>query len=101
MPLNYWSLEDYERQWAAGIKRLRTKNRSCLVVSIYNPTTGNFIEWWALYKIKNKVYIRNQILVSDIYKKRIGNKTVTVNNCYNFIAPRAGKKVSEWVVDYL
>lgn len=100
LPVDYWSVADYKRQWQEAIKRLRFHDRSCLVVSIHDPKQYRFIEWWSLYRIRGKVYIRNQFVFGRIYDKRIGNKKFTVTNCYNFVGPRTRGKVSEWVVDY-
>ena len=35
--LEYWSLEDYKRQWAEGFKRIQTHDESCLVSSVQDP----------------------------------------------------------------
>jgi hypothetical protein len=100
--MNYWSIQDYERQWQEGLDRLKKHDTSCLVVFVYDPKIRPFIEWWVLYKKEDKVYIRNQILVDEIYENQIGNKSFTVESCYDFIHPRKEKrKVSEWIIDYL
>jgi hypothetical protein len=101
MPLDYWSVEDYERQWREGIERLKTHDTSCLVATIHDPKIRRYINWWLLYKIENKVYVRNYLLVEDMYEERIGNNTFTIENCYDFINPRfVSARASEWVVDY-
>jgi hypothetical protein len=100
VPVDYWSIEDYERQWKEGFERLNTHDRSCLVVAIHNPEEEPFIEWWPIYKIKNKIYFQNHFLGADIYEKRIGTKKFTIQSCYDFIPPKSRSKVSEWEVDY-
>lgn len=104
--LDWWSLNDYRKQWQEGIDHLLDHNVSCFVVSIHNPKIRRYIDWWLLYKIGNKVYVRNQLIISDIYQEQIGDKPFTVQNCYDFIPERGeshdedGNKISEWVVDW-
>ncbi len=105
MPLDWWSIEDYKRQWQEGIRRLKNNEQSCLVTSIHNPTIRPFIDWWLLYKIDNVVYVQNHMLISDIYKKQIGDKNFTTQTCYDFIPSRLKQeaddyRVSEWCVNY-
>jgi len=104
--LDWWDLDDYQLQWQEGLKRLIDHDRSCLVVTIDNPKLRQFIEWWVLYKIDNKIYVRNSIIISDIYTERIGDKPFTTDTCYDFIPDRSelydedGNKISEWVVNW-
>ncbi len=104
--LDWWSLDDYRLQWQEGLRRLIDHDRSCLVATVDNPKLRKFIEWWLLYKIGDKVYIRNSIVLSDIYEEYIGDKPFTVDNCYDFIPGKGesydedGNKIAEWVVDW-
>lgn len=106
IPLGWWSLDDYKKQWQEGLRRLANHDKSCLVVGIDNPKVRKFIEWWVLYKIDNKIYIRNKIAVDDIYSEQIGDRPFTIQNCYDFIPERGpkfnseGREISEWVIEY-
>jgi|GEM_PF-1344240 len=100
-PLDLWSINDYEKQWQEGLERIKTHDQSCLVVRIGNPIDNRFIEWWVLYKRRNKVYLQNHIIFGDIYEERIGNKEFNRETCYDFIHPRrivSGGKISEQLV---
>ena len=105
LPLDWWNSNNYEQQWKEGLKRLVNHDTSCFVVGIHNPKLWKFIEWWPLYKIDNKIYIRNQIILNDIYEEQIGDKPFTINTCYDFVPKRGashddeGQKISEWVID--
>ena len=98
--------DDYEQQWNEGLKRLFDNEKSCFVVDINNPKNREFIEWWKLYKIDNKIYVRNSIIIAEIYNEQIGDKPFTLQTCYDFIPERGplhdeeGNKISEWVVDW-
>jgi hypothetical protein len=103
--LGWWTINDYERQWAEALERLKKHNKSCFVVAIDDPARRKFIEWWPLYKIGNKIHVQNHIVVDDIYEEKIGNNIFTRENCYNFVPEyrshtQDGNKISEWVVDW-
>lgn len=60
---------------------------------------------YPLYRIANKIYVRNHALFQPIYKKTVGKKAFTPQTCYQFVAPRRISKESEeyqpaeWVVN--
>lgn len=115
--LNYWTIEDYERQWKEGLERLKTHETSCLVASVQHPEkTPPLINWWPLYKQDNKLLIHNELIVGEDYAKTIGSKDFTVSSCYQFIQPLTPElydlsglnddpddikvyQVSEWIID--
>ena len=48
--LEYWTTEDYEQQWIAGISRVIEESAaSCLITSLTDPLTTNFFMWWPIY----------------------------------------------------
>lgn len=103
--IDYWSVQDYELQWKEGLQRLLYYDSSCLIVAINDPHCRKFIEWWPLYKIGNKIHIQNHIIIDDLYEERIGNKSFTLQTCYDFIPEYRshttdGNKISEWVIDW-
>jgi len=105
IPLDWWSLTDYKQQWQEGLMRLKNYDTSCLVVAVHNPSIRPYINWWLLYKVENKIYVRNQLLIEDAYAEQIGNKVFTVQNCYEFIPSRCdrydedGDEISEWTIN--
>ena len=104
MALNYWSVEDYERQWREGLERIKNYDTSCLVASIHDPAKRHYLLWWPLYKEGGKVLIQNYLFVDELYIKNIGDRSFTVENCYEFIPPKKmlteeGNKISTWIVD--
>lgn len=105
IPLNWWSLDDYKKQWRDGFDRLTYYDKSCLIVAVNNPNISKFIEWWVLYKVKDKIYIQNHIFMEEVYHKRLNNEWFTAKTCYRFIPDRGepydedGNKISEWVIE--
>jgi hypothetical protein len=106
MPLVGWKIEDYEKQWQEGLKRIKTENQSCLIVSFEDyafPLRPPLINWWILYKVDNKIFIQAHMLFGEYYKEKVGNKEFNAQTCYQFIEPRqdvsdTGDEVSEWCI---
>ena len=101
--VDYWTLDDYKRQWKEGIERLKTHDQSCLVVLVQDPKKAEVIMWWPLYKENDTIYIQNHLLIDEYYEKDIGNNIFTPDNCYQFIPARSlayedGGRPSEWKV---
>jgi hypothetical protein len=107
MQINWWKLEDYERQWREGLERIKIHPSSCLVVKVQHPKFGNFVEWWLLFKVGKEIYIYNQWLFREKYDEKIGANEFTPDTCYNFIGDREdllatareGGKIAEWIVN--
>jgi hypothetical protein len=105
MAVDYWTKEDYQRQWEEGLEKIKIHNVSCLVTSIQNPIKSiPLLNWWVLYKIDNKIIIQNELLYDEVYKEEIGDKLFSPESCYDFIRPRVthtedGQKISEWIVE--
>lgn len=102
--IKHWTIEDYQRQWEEGLKRIKTKNNSCLIASIQNPAKTPYLNWWALYKRDSKIYVQNFIYYAEIYESKIGSNPFTIESCYNHIPYRRKSsdpkyEISEWSVD--
>ena len=103
MPLEYWTIEDYQKQWRAGIERIKTHDNSCLVTELQDPNKAPRAIIWELYKEGDKVYIQNRLLYGRLFHKLLKKRPFTVETCYDFISPREtesdGDPISEWVID--
>ncbi len=103
--LNYWTMDDYRKQWKEGLERIKNYNTSCLVASIQNPETSNrLLNWWPIYKVGQKIYIQNELYMEEDYDQLMGDMLFTPETCYDFIRPRVisspeGDEYSEWVID--
>lgn len=61
--LSYWSGADYRRSWSTAIEHLLGgADVSCLVTSLPEPSTANFVFTWPLYREGGTVYVQNKIL---------------------------------------
>ena len=104
IPLEYWTLKDYERQWKDALEKIKKNTKSILITAVQDPAKAPFIEWWPMYRYRKKIYIRNNIIFGEFYKKKIGNKLFTPETCYDFVPDRTTKfskgiKPSEWVIN--
>jgi hypothetical protein len=69
MPLEYWTIKDYEKQWADGIERIKKNTQSCLIAAIQDPKKSPLVNLWTMYKINNKIFIQNHLFfVKDLLK---------------------------------
>jgi len=97
--LNYWRQPDYRRQWYTGIKRIVDgSTTSCLITSIVDPSTANFIHWWPIYRVDEEVVFQNHLLFMDA----IAGGQFQDTDPYRFVPEREtvsddGESVSEWV----
>jgi len=105
MPLEYWDIQTYRRQWDEGLARIRTHDSTCLVAEIQDPTKMPRVSLWVLYKDipANVVYIQNRLLFGSMFTKILKHQPFTIDTCYNFIKDRKtvsvdGAKISEWHV---
>jgi hypothetical protein len=113
MPLNSWTLEEYQQQWKEGLERIKNRNTSCLVTTVQNFDSHPLIEMWSLYKEGDKVFFHVQLINRTIAKELnlpIKLSEFSVKTCYQFINPRLtneegegigydGEKISEWSID--
>lgn len=97
--LEFWTQEEYESQWAKAIDRLGAQARtSCLITSLTDPATANFLFWWPMYLLGQDIHIQHHALfLSDI------KGTFDPSDPYAHIPERSpanedGEPISEWVI---
>jgi hypothetical protein len=97
--LMYWSADDYKRQWKQVIGRiLYSSDVSYLITSMVDPTTGNHIFWWPMYRENGTVFIQNHIMFFDQLQSPFDER-----NPFSSVADRQtldedGNRISEWSV---
>ncbi|MGW4352163.1 hypothetical protein ACWELJ_08720 [Nocardia sp. NPDC004582] len=98
-PIGYWDVDDYRASWVAALRRiLDGEYVSCLVVSMPDPATANFVEVWALYRDGDVVHVQNQL----IFLADLGHEFDPAEP-WRSVVPRAtvsedGERISEWTV---
>ena len=106
MPLEYWTMEGNQLQWRAGLERIKTYDKSCLVAEIQDPKKAPHVNLWVLYRdtLANKIYIQNHLFFGKRFTKVLKGQSFNLDTCYSFIIPRKTEsggefKVSEWEVE--
>jgi hypothetical protein len=95
--LDYWNAADYARHWKQAIRRIiQFSPSSCLITSMYDPVTANYVYWWTMYRINRTVFIQNQIFFLDKL-----STPFNPNNPFTSIPEREtvnedGDEISEW-----
>ena len=87
IPIEYWSLKDYKKQWKEALDRIQTHDMSCIVIAIEEENENHYqqVVWYLLYKREKKVIIQHRRFCDKSYKKYIGKISLTPQNCYDFI----------------
>lgn len=95
--LSYWNMEDYKNQWKNALNKIaRESNKSCLITSIYDPSSSNFLYWWPIYREGSSIFFQNQILFLKKLQPKFDPsnpyKSVPARNTIN----EDGHVISEW-----
>ena len=96
--LNYWTIADYERQWGASLRTIGERSASALVVSIEEPSSMNFLNWWVMYPDDDTVFFQEQMRFFEE-----GGELFDERDIERFIYPHSrysdeGEKYSEWAI---
>ena len=99
VPLGFWDESDYRRSWRVAFEVLSASSHStsCLMTSMTNPHTSNFLACWPMYREGEDVYIQNAIIFLDEID---GDFDTTAP--WGYVGPRHGidedgNKISEWI----
>lgn len=89
LPIDTWSLEDFQKQWNEGLQRIKTHNESMLVVWVSKLDKNPDIYCFSLYKVGDKIHILEWGISGKrdygYLSRRLG--PFTRENCYKYIDP--------------
>jgi hypothetical protein len=98
-PLGFWDESDYRRSWRRAFEALDAgpRSASCLITSMTDPRSGNFLVCWPVYREGEDVYVQHAIIFLD--EVGAGFDPAAPWGC---AGPRRGmdeegNKISEWV----
>jgi hypothetical protein len=99
--LTFWNPDDYRASWRSALSVLAAAETatSCLVSSITDPATSNFVFCWPLYRDGDDVYVQRSLIFLD---ELPGEFDPT--RPWLFVQPRStvdedGNHISEWHTD--
>lgn len=98
--LSYWSINEYLLQWREGLQRICDgQHKSCLVASMFNPISANFIFLWTLYLDGDIVHVQNHLLFLDGLESPFLESDPYASVRNRETINDEGEKISEWDVD--
>ncbi|WP_435283654.1 hypothetical protein [Streptomyces koelreuteriae] len=98
MDLTHWAVEDYQASWVRALRRLERGDgaTSCLISSLTNPATSNFVFCWPLYRSADIIYVQSSIIFLEEL-----DQAFVPDEPWRSVGPRAtvdedGNEISEW-----
>ncbi len=97
--LGFWVIEDYEKSWETALNRLVDgTSTSCLVASLTDPQTSNFVVTWPLYRSGDEVYIQNRYLFLEQLEHDFDPAAPWESVSPRSVVNEDGDQISEWQV---
>jgi hypothetical protein len=96
-----WNREAYERQWNDSLRQfVDGSDRAVLITWYVNPAESSNLQWWALYRVDDFVYIQNRL---PWYRDLA--KTFSIADAQKYLPDRQTiseyrASISEWVVPF-
>jgi hypothetical protein len=100
--LYQWSKQQYETQWKQAVRILLEGNsKAALITEYLSPDAASHLQWWAMYREGETVYLQNHLLFYDQLEKPF-----SIENPYESLQDREtisqeGQQISEWSVSIL
>ncbi len=97
--VEYWNVERYCHHWIEAVTRVvRGSSNSCLITSITDPSSANFLFWWPVYRFGDRAVFQNQVLFLDDL-----DQSFDASNPFAYIRERTthsdeGVPISEWEI---
>ncbi|WP_057920892.1 hypothetical protein [Lysobacter capsici] len=98
-PIGYWARQDYVEQWLHALDQIcMGKEKTALIVSIYDPESSNFVMVWPLYLIGDNVHVQNSIIFLEHLDEVFDAGKVGMYVEDHATISDEGEKISEWIV---
>ncbi|WP_330455490.1 hypothetical protein OIB37_00435 [Streptomyces sp. NBC_00820] len=99
--LTYWNSSHYEQSWSSALNRLEGGDvaTSCLVSSLSDPVTANFISCWPLYRIGDDVFVQNSLVFLAELSEPFDPEQPWLSIGPREVVDEGGNEISEWRVD--
>ncbi|SFC82503.1 hypothetical protein SAMN05421773_106174 [Streptomyces aidingensis] len=96
--LAYWSADDYRRSWRLAYHRLESADDaiSCLITSITDPATSNFVFCWPLYREGEQVFVQNSVIFLDELTEAFDPEAPWASVGPRETITEDGDEISEW-----
>jgi hypothetical protein len=96
--LSYWTRTQYLRSWITALTVLDSTEvaTTCLITSMSDPRTANFITSWPLYRIGNEVHVQNQVIFLDQLEQKFDESAPWRSVASRETVNEDGVALSEW-----
>lgn len=101
MGFDFWKEADYRRHWLRALQRLDhgSEVTSCLVSSITDPRTGNFVRCWPLYRCGDVVHVQEAVIFLDELDSEFDPDEPWLSVAPRRVVNEDGDQISEWETD--
>jgi hypothetical protein len=94
--VSFWPRARYEQQWLSAAALIMTVDRAAMIVSLGEPSSSNFVRWWALYRDGDSVAMQEQICFLDELGTPFDPERVEKYVRPRETASEEGQPISEW-----
>jgi hypothetical protein len=97
--LGDWTEAEYRQQWARSIQTLLEGNSKAVLIATFSrPTIASHLEWWALYREGENIFVQNQLLFYDQVEGEFDPKHAVEFLRERRTSNEEGLAISEWAV---
>jgi len=97
--LEFWSPEDYERQWRQALEMLIDGgDRAALISSMTDPRSANFLFWWPAYRDGDDVVFQSGVLFLEDLEETFDPARWDAHVPVRESVAESGEPISEWRV---
>ncbi len=87
IPLDYWSIEEYIKQWEEGLNRIKAHDSSCFVSKVWSPESDPYVFMYVAYKVKKRIFFQEHAtLHMDVYEENL--PPFDAQTCYLYVRER-------------
>jgi contact-dependent growth inhibition (CDI) system CdiI-like immunity protein len=94
--MTFWTEAEYEGQWRDAVSQVVTLDKAALITSITEPSTTNFIRWWAMYRDGETVVFNDQVFFLSEAKEPFAAHATGRFVPERETVSETGQPISEW-----
>ena len=101
MSLAFWNAEEYRASWRDALEMLGRRDDAiaCLVSSITDPSTSNFVFCWPLYRNGDDVFVQNAVIFLEDLTESFDPARPWLSVRPHTSVDEDGNRISEWLTD--
>lgn len=97
--LHQWNKQQYESQWRQAIHMLLNESsKAALIVEYVGPDFSSHLEWWAMYREGETVYLQDQLLFYSQLRETFSLDAPFASLRDRETISEGGRQISEWSV---